>query len=110
MYHCYFLINYIGPPKVFFLSFGFLFKKFAHHWYRGCLLPKSHCMHSRVWYGNKSLEDHEICEWWNTSNLGANGSSSYMSFCFYKYRISNLNSCNKGKVFLLQARCGPEGG
>ena len=34
MYHCYFLINYIGPPKVFFLSFGPLFKKFAHHWYR----------------------------------------------------------------------------
>jgi len=32
MYHCYFLINYIGPPKVFFLSFGPLFKKFAHHW------------------------------------------------------------------------------
>jgi len=31
MYHCYFLINYIGPPKVFFLSFGPLFKKFAHH-------------------------------------------------------------------------------
>jgi len=22
MYHCYFLINYIGPPKVFFLSFA----------------------------------------------------------------------------------------
>ena len=36
MYHCYFLINYIGPPKVFFLSFGPLFKKFAHHWYRPC--------------------------------------------------------------------------
>ena len=34
MYHCYFLINYIGPPKVFFLSFGPLFKKFAHHWSR----------------------------------------------------------------------------
>jgi len=34
MYHCYFLINYIGPPKVFFLSFGPLFKKFAHHWFR----------------------------------------------------------------------------
>ena len=33
MYHCYFLINYIGPPKVFFLSFGPLFKKFAHHWF-----------------------------------------------------------------------------
>jgi len=33
MYHCYFLINYIGPPKVFFLSFGLLFKKFAHHWF-----------------------------------------------------------------------------
>ena len=31
MYHCYFLINYIDPPKVFFLSFGPLFKKFAHH-------------------------------------------------------------------------------
>ena len=31
MYHCYFLINYIGPPKDFFLSFGPLFKKFAHH-------------------------------------------------------------------------------
>ena len=31
MYHCYFLINYIGPPEVFFLSFGPLFKKFAHH-------------------------------------------------------------------------------
>ena len=35
MYHCYFLINYIGPPKVFFLYFGPLFKKFPHHWYRG---------------------------------------------------------------------------
>ena len=34
MYHCYFLINYIGPPKVFFLSFDPLFKKFAHHWSR----------------------------------------------------------------------------
>jgi len=34
MYHCYFLINYIGPHKVFFLSFGPLFKKFAHHWAR----------------------------------------------------------------------------
>ena len=32
MYHSYFLINYIGPPKVFFLSFSPLFKKFAHHW------------------------------------------------------------------------------
>ena len=32
MYHCYFLINYIGPPKVCFLSFGPHFKKFAHHW------------------------------------------------------------------------------
>jgi len=32
MYHCYFLINYIGPPKVFSLSFGPLSKKFAHHW------------------------------------------------------------------------------
>ena len=31
MYHCDFLINYIGPPKVFFLSFGPLIKKFAHH-------------------------------------------------------------------------------
>ena len=31
MHHCYFLINYIVPPKVFFLSFGPLFKKFAHH-------------------------------------------------------------------------------
>jgi len=38
MYHCYFLINYIGPPKVFFLSFGPLFKKFAHHCSRRCLL------------------------------------------------------------------------
>ena len=38
MYHCYFLINYTGPPKVFFLSFGPLFKKFAHHCSRGpCL-------------------------------------------------------------------------
>ena len=35
MYHCYFLINYIVPPKVFFLSFGPLFKKFAHHCSRG---------------------------------------------------------------------------
>jgi len=38
MYHCYFLINYIGPPKVFFFSFGPLFKKFAHHWYSLLLL------------------------------------------------------------------------
>jgi len=36
MYHCYFLINYIGLPKVFFLSFGPLFKKFAHHWFKQC--------------------------------------------------------------------------
>ena len=38
MYHCYFLINYIGPPKVFFLSFGPLFKKFAHHWFTPSVL------------------------------------------------------------------------
>jgi len=40
MYHCYFLINYIGPPKVFFLSFVPLFKKFAHHWSRLSLSSK----------------------------------------------------------------------
>ena len=37
MYHCFFLNIYIGPPKVFFLSFGPLFKKFAHHWSRQSL-------------------------------------------------------------------------
>jgi len=42
MYHCYFLINYIGPPKVFFLSFGPLFKKFAHHWNKTSMRNWSH--------------------------------------------------------------------
>ena len=43
MYHCYFLIHYIGPPKVFFLSFGPLFKKFAHHWVKRCVFGGSKC-------------------------------------------------------------------
>ena len=48
MYHCYFLINYIGPPKVFFLSFRPLFKKFAHHWYSLLLLGYKPVQHVTV--------------------------------------------------------------
>ena len=51
MYHCYFLINYIGPPKDFFLSFGPLFKKFAHHW------PRSNRLYySLLLLGHKNVQ------------------------------------------------------
>ena len=53
MYHCYFLINYIGPPKVFFLSFGPLFKKFAHHWHRYLPYYRRWTHWTSVKYGEK---------------------------------------------------------
>ena len=64
MYHCYFLINYIGPPKVFFLSFGPLFKKFAHHCRRGFIsaehfpVLRSWCENQTAWrYGTRRIRE-----------------------------------------------------
>ena len=56
MYHCYFLINYIGPPKVFFISFGPLFKKFAHH----CIIPTVVILKILAEYNQKDATFHNL--------------------------------------------------